>query len=188
MFCKLSKVRGQNLFQPLRCAYIPEDLSLVDDELIQLGAMPSILTIRSNQTVCVKGQLNILHFQIGKDIIEDFRFAVIDRQQFLSLTSHFLNLTVDLNDKETDKTRIHFVHDEEVGIFGADFDLTCPILERLMNTPVVFLVLNGIGKNILNSLRRELFKNAGDSSLRRKMIVREVLADRSFNGFFASHI
>ena len=83
---------------------------------------------------------------------------------------------------------IGFIHKEAGGILRADINALCPFLEGLGNTPVKVFLLNGVCKDISDTLRRELLKDALHGSIRIQPVISVVGADRRFNRFAAFHV
>ena len=91
-------------------------------------------------------------------------------------------------DEKCRQSGIGFIHKEAGGILWADINALCPFLEGLRNTPVKVFLLNGVCKDISDTLRRELLKDALHGSIRIQPVISVVGADRRFNRFAAFHV
>ena len=83
---------------------------------------------------------------------------------------------------------MHLTDDKGLAVFLAYRNLSCPILVFSVIPSVMEIVLHRVCQHILNALFGKLLKDRFDCNSRRKSVIDIVFADRSFNGFFASHI
>ena len=107
------------------------------------------------------------------------------------LRSDFLlsfGLLAERIDEKCCQSGIGFIHKEAGGILRADINALCPFLEGLRNTPVKVFLLNGGCKDISDTLRRELLKDALHGSIRIQPVISVVGDDRRFNRFAAFHV
>ena len=86
------------------------------------------------------------------------------------------------------QSRIGFIHKEAGGVFGADLNGLRPFLEGLGNASVKVFLLNGVCKDISDTLRRELLKDTLYGGIRIQPVVSVVGADCRLNRTAAFHV
>ena len=138
-----------------------------------------------------KGRLDLHSFYLNRGNLTVLPCNDL-RVSFLCLlgSSFFLGFSL-LTERIHEKCRqsgIGFIHKEAGGILRADINALCPFLEGLRNTPVKVFLLNGVCKDISDTLRRELLKDALHGSIRIQPVISVVGADRRFNRFAAFHV